>query len=67
MAVDTALKFGSLGSRLIGGGYGGSAISLNKKGDTEKIKEEIAKAFAANGFKAPRFFTSLPSSGARLI
>jgi len=67
VAVDTALKFGSLGSRLIGGGYGGSAISLNKKGDTEKIKEEIAKVFAANNFKAPRFFTSLPSSGARLI
>ena len=67
VAVDTALKFGSLGSRLIGGGYGGSAISLNKKSDTEKIKEEIAKEFAANNFKAPRFFTSLPSSGARLI
>ena len=67
VAVDTALKFGSLGSRLIGGGYGGSAISLNKKSDTEKIKEEISKAFLANNFTPPRFFTSQPSAGARLI
>ncbi len=67
VAVEIALANGSLGSRLIGGGYGGSAISLNKKSDTEKIKNEISKAFAAHGFKAPRFFTSLPSSGARLI
>jgi len=67
VAADTALKFGSLGSRMIGGGYGGSAISLNKKSDTENIKNEIAKAFADRGFIAPRFFTSLPSAGARVL
>ena len=67
VAADTALKYGSLGSRMIGGGYGGSAISLNKKSDTEKIKVEIRKAFEANGFIAPRFFTSLPSAGARVL
>jgi galactokinase len=67
LAVDTARAFGALGSRMIGGGFGGSAISLNLQADTEVIKEEIIKAFAAQGFKAPRFFTSIPSAGARII
>jgi galactokinase len=67
LAADTARTFGALGSRMIGGGFGGSAISLNAKSDTEIIKAEISKAFELQGFKAPRFFTSRPSAGARII
>ena len=67
LAVETALRFGSLGSRMIGGGFGGSAISLNSKSDTAVIKEEIEKAFKSKGYTAPRFFTSLPCAGARVV
>ena len=67
LAVDTALKFGALGSRMIGGGFGGSAIALIKAKDSELIKNEIKSAFMAARFKSPRFFSALPSAGARII
>jgi galactokinase len=67
LAVDTALKFGALGSRMIGGGFGGSAIALVKAKDSELIKSEIKSAFMKARFKNPRFFSALPSAGARLI
>ena len=67
LAVDTALKFGALGSRMIGGGFGGSAIALIKAKDSELIKSEIKSEFMKARFKSPRFFSALPSSGARVI
>ena len=67
LAVDTALKFGALGSRMIGGGFGGSAIALIKAKDTELIKGEIKNSFMKARFKSPRFFSALPSAGARII
>ena len=67
LAVDTALKFGALGSRMIGGGFGGSAIALIKAKDSALIKNEVKSAFMAKRFKSPRFFSALPSSGAKVI
>ena len=67
LAVDTALKFGALGSRMIGGGFGGSAIALIKAKDSELVKSETKSAFMAARFKSPRFFSALPSAGARVI
>jgi len=66
LAVDSALANKSLGGRMIGGGFGGSAIALFKVEDVDHAKQAIATAFNASGFKEPRFFTSLPSSGARV-
>ena len=53
----------------VGGGFGGSAIALIKADQIESVKEAIKKTYSDKGFKAPRFFTSLPSAGAsaRLI
>jgi galactokinase len=67
LAVDTALKFGALGSRMIGGGFGGSAIALIKAKDSDLIKSEIKSGFMKARFKSPRFFSALPSAGARII
>jgi galactokinase len=64
LAADTANKFGALGARMIGGGFGGSAIALIKARDSELIKFEIRGAFMGSKFKAPRFFSALPSQGA---
>jgi galactokinase len=64
VAVDASLATGALGSRMVGGGFGGSAIALIKVSEIEAIKDAIRSAYAARGFKAPRFFTSLPSAGA---
>jgi galactokinase len=64
VAVDASLEAGALGSRMVGGGFGGSAIALIQAEQIESVKEAIKKAYGEKGFKAPRFFTSLPSAGA---
>jgi galactokinase len=64
VAVDAALSAGALGSRMVGGGFGGSAIALVRVEDVETVRNAVSDAFSKNGFKKPRFFTSLPSAGA---
>jgi len=64
VAVDASLAAGALGSRMVGGGFGGSAIALVKAEDVAKTRDAVTAAFEARGFKKPRFFTSLPSAGA---
>jgi galactokinase len=66
-AVDAALAAGALGSRMVGGGFGGSAIALIQANKTTETIKAIEKGFSSKGFKAPRFFTSLPSQGAELL
>jgi galactokinase len=66
-AVDAALDNGALGARMVGGGFGGSAIALIKEHDAGKVSLAIEQAFAAKRFIAPRFFSSLPSDGAKVI
>jgi galactokinase len=66
-AVDAALAAGALGSRMVGGGFGGSAIALIQASKTAETIKAVEKAFSGKGFKAPRFFTSLPSQGAELL
>ena len=66
-AVDASLAAGAMGSRMVGGGFGGSAIALIQASKTTQTIRAVEKAFADKKFKAPRFFTSLPSQGAELI
>jgi galactokinase len=67
VAVEAALSAGALGSRMVGGGFGGSAIALVTRANIEQTKSAVTNAFAEKGFKAPRFFESLPSEGAEII
>lgn len=64
LAVEASRGAGALGARMVGGGFGGSAIALIKADQVEAVKDAIRKAYLAKNFKAPRFFTSLPSAGA---
>ena len=66
-AVDVALTHGAFGARMIGGGFGGSAIALAEQDQIQEIKSAIAAAFTSAGYAEPRFFTSLPSEGAKVI
>jgi len=66
-AVEASLAAGALGSRMVGGGFGGSAIALIQASKTSQTISAVEKAFADRKFKAPRFFTSLPSQGAELL
>ncbi len=64
LAVAASLEAGAIGSRMVGGGFGGSAIALIKAEDISKVRDAVTAAFESHGFKRPRFFTSLPSAGA---
>ncbi len=66
-AVNASIAAGALGARMVGGGFGGSAIALIKASHTAETITAVEKAFADNRFKAPRFFSSLPSQGAEVI
>lgn len=66
-AVEISQKSGALGARMIGGGFGGSAIALVKDGDVGMVASAVERSFAEAGFKSPRFFDAIPSEGARLI
>ena len=67
MAVDASLSAGALGARMVGGGFGGSAIALIEAKNTQATIQAVESGFASKKFKAPRFFTSLPSQGAEII
>lgn len=64
-AQEAALAAGALGSRMTGGGFGGSVIALVSAKDTEKVATAVADAAAARGLPDPTFFTAVPSAGAR--
>jgi len=66
-AVDVSLTLGALGARMVGGGFGGSAIALAEQGQIQELKSAIAAAFTSAGYVEPRFFTSLPSAGAKVV
>lgn len=66
LAVETAQREGALGSRMVGGGFGGSAIALVRTSEAKRTSAAIEKAFALNNFESPRFFASLPSQGAQI-
>ena len=52
---------------MVGGGFGGSAIALIEASQTAQTIHAVESAFADKKFKAPRFFTSLPSQGAEIL
>ncbi|KOV80853.1 galactokinase [Nocardia sp. NRRL S-836] len=64
VAAATAEEAGALGARMIGGGFGGSAIALVPREVRGEVERRVAEAFAENGFTAPRTFVAVPSAGA---
>ena len=57
-AVDCALGAGALGARMIGGGFGGSAIALVHADSVDEVGKAATAGFARRGFTAPRLFTA---------
>jgi galactokinase len=66
-AVDAAMDAGALGARMVGGGFGGSAIALVDADQAAALAKSVTDAFAASGFGAPRIFSATPSAGAHRI
>jgi galactokinase len=64
VAVDAAMGAGALGSRMTGGGFGGSAIALVPSGRVESVAEACRAAFVADSFGPPSMFPVEPAAGA---
>ena len=64
VAVDSAVLAGALGGRMVGGGFGGSAIALVRTEDVGTVAEQVAAAFESHGFGAPAFLVAVASAPA---
>lgn len=67
VAVDAAVAAGAVGARMVGGGFGGSAIALVPASQVQAVKRGVLDAYAAHGFKTPDFYDVLPDQGAHII
>ena len=64
-SVDAALDAGAHGARMVGGGFGGSAIALVEADAVGAVG--ASPPLAREGAGAPRTFVAVPSSGARRL
>lgn len=58
LAVDVAVAAGALGGRMVGGGFGGSAVALVRADDVARVASAVATAFADAGLTAPAFLVA---------
>lgn len=65
--VEAALEAGAHGARMVGGGFGGSAIALTDSESTEAVVAAVGARFDREGQPAPRTFVTVPSAGARRL
>ncbi|WP_416383128.1 galactokinase [Nocardia brasiliensis] len=66
-AVAAARAAGAHGARMVGGGFGGSAIALVDRAHTAAVVDATRKQFADSGFAEPRTFVVGPAAGAHRI
>jgi galactokinase len=65
--VDAALAAGAHGARMVGGGFGGSAVVLVDRDRAGTVADAVRDEFGRRGFPAPRTFDVIPSAGARRL
>ena len=65
--VDSALRAGAYGARLVGGGFGGSAIVLVDEAAEGSVLAAIETEMQNSGFDPPRSFRALPAAGAHRV
>ena len=65
--VATALAAGAHGARMVGGGFGGSAVVLVDRDRAGAVASAVRDEFGRRGYAAPRTFDVIPSAGARRL
>jgi galactokinase len=65
--VEAAVTAGAHGARMVGGGFGGSAIALVEEDAVEGVVAAVASRFDREGRPPPRTFVAVPSAGARRL
>ncbi len=67
IAVAAALRGGAIGARMVGGGFGGSAIALVADTHADDVKRAVLAAYEERGWRAPDFYDVTPAAGAHLL
>ncbi|MFI0447712.1 galactokinase [Actinomadura sp. 6N118] len=67
VAVEEALRAGARGGRMIGGGFGGSAIVLTATDRAAGVQAAIIGAYAARDWTPPTIFEANPAPGAHRV
>ena len=65
--VAAALAAGAHGARMVGGGFGGSAIVLADSDRLGAVTAAVTERFDAQGYEPPRTFVAVPAAGARRL
>jgi galactokinase len=65
--VAAAVEAGAHGARMVGGGFGGSAIVLVDAERLDAVTTAVTGRFATEGYEPPRTFVAVPSAGARRL
>ena len=65
--VESTTEAGAHGARMVGGGFGGSAIALVEADRMDAVLAAVRERFAREGQDQPRTFTAVPSAGARRV
>jgi galactokinase len=67
LACEAARAAGALGARMVGGGFGGSAIALVPVDRAEAIGLAVRAAFAGAGYREPDLIDAEPSPAAERV
>jgi galactokinase len=67
VAVDAAIAAGAYGGKMIGGGFGGSVLTLVPAGRLAAVRATLTDAFTRRSWKPPEFLDAIPSAAARRI
>jgi galactokinase len=65
LVVKISMEGGAIGTRMTGGGFGGSAIALTPIGLVPAVRAAVGGAFSEHGYTRPEMFIVRPSQGAR--
>ncbi len=65
--VDAAVQAGAYGARMVGGGFGGSAIALVDESAAAAVIAAVETTMQDSGFDPPRTFRTVPSPGAHRV
>lgn len=64
VTVEAARAAGAYGARMMGGGFGGSAIALVSADAVLDIAQAVARAYETRGWETPHFIRALPGAPA---
>jgi galactokinase len=67
VVVEAARSAGALGARMVGGGFGGSAIALIRSADAAAVGEAVVAACRAQGLTLPGTLTVTSGPAARRL